>query len=75
MEKSWDGYITALSKQTIPSSNIDTTVFSSGFQEYKVLGKNLETQKKYDAMFKEWEGVEASNKAIPLYRTEFMPFN
>ena len=54
MEKSWDGYITALGKQTIPSSNIDTNVFSSGFQEYKVLEKNIETQKKYDAMFKEW---------------------
>lgn len=74
MEKSWDGYITALSKQTIPSSNIDSYQ-KSGFQEYKVLETNLETQKKYDAMFKEWEGVEASNKAIPLYRTEFMPFN
>ena len=82
MQKSWDGYITALGKLSIPSSTIDGGLpFPnsggplSGFQEFKVLEKNKETQKKYDAMFREWEGIEASNKATSLYKPEFMPVN
>lgn len=78
MEKSWNGYITALANQTNPASNIDMGAQfptsggpASGFLEF--CPRNKETQKKYDAMSPDWKGIEASNSAINLYRAEFMP--
>ena len=76
MKKSWDGYITALTKQSNPSSNIDTLPFptsggpSSGFLEFH---PKTNIQKKYDAMNPEWEGIKASNDAINLFKADFMP--
>ena len=73
MQKSWDGYITALSKQSIPSSN--TLPFptsggpSSGFLEFH---PKTDIQKKYDAMNPHWEGIKASNDAINLFKADFM---
>ena len=78
MQKSWDGYITALGKQANPASTIDggipfpnTGGGFSGFKEYKP--NNPEIQKRYDAMSPNWEGIEASNSAVNLFRAEFMP--
>jgi hypothetical protein len=74
MQKSWDGYIVALSKQSTPSSSIDAGVFPtsggprSGFLELPATN-NL---KKYDAMSPEWNGITA-NLPTNIYKTESMP--
>lgn len=68
MEKSWEGYLKALGTQKPPKHNIDTLPFNTtstvetGFLEWKP--KNLDIQKKYDAMSPDWQGVQASEKAI-----------
>lgn len=74
MQKSWDGYIVALSKQSSPSSTIDTLPFptsggpSSGFLEFH---PKYDIQKKYDAMNPEWH-VEI-NLPTNIYKPDFMP--
>jgi hypothetical protein len=71
MQKSWDGYITALSKQFTPLSN--TLPFpnsggpSSGFIELP----KTDTLKKYNAMNPEWH-VEI-NLPTDIYKPDFMP--
>jgi hypothetical protein len=73
MDKSWQGYITALGGQKPPASNIDGGMaFSNteggpptGFVEWKP----KDTLKNYDAMSGSWKGVEASEAgAKNLYK-------
>ena len=79
MEQNWQGFITALGKQKIPSSSIDLGVTSkflvpeTGFQPITVVNPNA--QKKYDAMSGSWEGISASESAVSsgVYKTSFMP--
>jgi hypothetical protein len=76
MDKSWQGYITALGGQKPPASNIDAGMpFSNteggaptGFVEWKP----KDTLKNYDAMSGSWQGVEASEAAA---KTIFKPTN
>jgi len=79
MQKSWDGYITALGAQRNPSTTIDTGIPfptsggpPSGFVEFH---PKYDIQKKYDAMHPEWEGIKASNAHISDFKTDFMPIN
>ena len=74
MQKSWDGYIVALSKQSNPSSTIDPGIPfptsggpSSGFLELRKT-KNL----KDDAMNPNWDGIEI-NLPTNIYKPDFMP--
>ena len=68
MQKSWDGYITALGvKDTLsfPTSGGP----HSGFQPLKP----VQVKGNYDAMTPDWEGISASNAATSLYKPDFMP--
>lgn len=81
MNKSWSDYIIAIGGQKPPASNIDNSAFSNteggpptGFVEWKP--KNMEIQKRYDAMSGSWEGITASEKnATKVFKTEYAPFN
>jgi hypothetical protein len=75
MQKSWDGYITALGAQRNPSTTIDTGIPfptsggpDSGFLE---LRPKTDSLKKYDAMNPEWEGIKPSNSTTDMYKPEF----
>jgi hypothetical protein len=78
MDKSWQGYITALGTQKPPASNIDGGIPYSnteggpptGFVEWKP----KTTLKNYDAMSGSWKGVEASEAAINnIYKPKNAP--
>jgi|UniRef100_A0A6C0CUI9 hypothetical protein len=82
MDKSWQAYITALGAQKPPASSIDTGIpFSNteggpatGFVELKP--KNLDIQKRYDAMSGSWEGVSASESAAnTVFKHDYAPVN
>jgi hypothetical protein len=78
MDKSWQGYITALGSQKPPASNIDNGIPfsnteggpSTGFVEWKP----KTTLKNYDAMSGSWQGVEASEAAMnTIYKPKNAP--
>jgi hypothetical protein len=80
MNKSWQGYITALGNQKPPASNMDTGLKypnteggpATGFIE--LIPKNAEQQKKFDAMSGSWEGIKASEAAAnTVFKHEFAP--
>jgi hypothetical protein len=80
MDKSWQGYITALGTQKPPASNIDGGMpFSNteggpptGFVEWKP----KTTLKNYDAMNSSWKGVAASEAAAnTIFKHEYAPVN
>jgi hypothetical protein len=80
MDKSWQGYITALGGQKPPASNLDGGMaFSNteggpptGFVEWKPKA----TLKNYDAMNSAWQGVAASEAAAKtIYKAENAPVN
>lgn len=80
MEKSWQGYITALGGQKPPASNIDGGMPfsnteggpSTGFVQWKP----KDTLKKYDAMNTGWLGAEASELAANrIFKPENAPAN
>ena len=49
--------------KSIPSTTYNaTTTTRTGFLEFKP--RDMETQKKYDAMSPSWQGVESSMKAV-----------
>lgn len=82
MQKHWEGYVNALSANSIPATS-NTPVASyktsssdlgtSGFLD--MVPKNAEMQARYDAMSGSWAGVDASNKAISkgVFSTDAMP--
>lgn len=61
--KSYGDYLVATQKETRPSSsyNAPSTTWT-GFLEFKP--RDMETQRKYDAMSPSWEGVESSMRAV-----------
>lgn len=77
MEKSWQGYITALGGQKPPASNIDQGMAfsnteggpSTGFVQWKP----KDTLKNYDAMNSAWQGVAASEAGVNIYKAENAP--
>ena len=80
MDKSWQGYITALGAQKLPASNIYGGMpFSNteggpptGFVEWKP----KTTLKNYDAMNSAWQGVAASESAAnTVFKHEYAPVN
>ena len=61
--KSFGDYLVATQKNTRPSSSYNATVTTpTGFLEFKPRDMNI--QKKYDAMSPSWEGVDSSMKAV-----------
>jgi hypothetical protein len=61
--KSFGDYLVATQKTVRPSSSYNATVTTpTGFMEFKP--RDMETQKKYDAMSPSWEGVDSSMKAV-----------
>lgn len=61
--KSYGDYLVATQKDVRPGSSYNATVTThTGFLEFKP--RDMETQKKYDAMSPSWEGVESSMKAV-----------
>ena len=61
--KSYGDYLVATQKNVRPSSSYNATVTTpTGFMEFKP--RDMETQKKYDAMSPSWEGVDSSMKAV-----------
>jgi hypothetical protein len=61
--KSYGDYLVATQKDVRPSSSYNANVTTrTGFLEFKP--RDMEIQKKYDAMSPSWEGVESSMKAI-----------
>lgn len=61
--KSFGDYLVATQKNVRPSSSYNATVTTpTGFMEFKP--RDMETQKKYDAMSPSWEGVDSSMKAV-----------
>jgi hypothetical protein len=56
-------YVVATGKEAKPSSSYNaTSTTSTGFLEFKP--RDMDTQRKYDAMSPDWEGVESSDAAI-----------
>ena len=63
MFKSYGDYLVATQKDVRPGSSYNATVTThTGFLEFKP--RDMETQKKYDAMSPSWEGVDSSMKAV-----------
>ena len=61
--KSYGDYLVATQKDVRPGSSYNATVTTpTGFLEFKP--RDMETQKKYDAMSPSWEGVDSSMKAV-----------
>ena len=61
--KSYGDYLVATQKDVRPSSSYNaTSTTPTGFLEFKP--RDMETQRKYDAMSPAWEGVESSMKAV-----------
>lgn len=61
--KSYGDYLVATQKDVRPSSSYNATSTTwTGFLEFKP--RDMETQKKYDAMSPSWEGVDSSMKAV-----------
>lgn len=61
--KSYGDYLVATQKDVRPGSSYNATVSTpTGFLEFKP--RDMETQKKYDAMSPSWEGVDSSMKAV-----------
>lgn len=61
--KNYGEYLVALDKKSVPSTSYNAqSTTRSGFLEFKP--RDMETQKKYDAMSPGWEGVESSMKAV-----------
>lgn len=82
MQDHWQGYITALGAQKIPSTTMpDVAPYETSSNQTGVTGfgdilpKQPEIQAKYDAMQGSWEGVSATDKALSkgLFKTEAMP--
>ena len=81
MESNWKGYLSALGKQKIPQTTLDTKPFettegnttSSGFIEWKP----PIDQSKHDPMSLKWQGVNSSENArmTSIYKPVFMPVN
>lgn len=56
-------YVNATDKKSEPSTSYNAkTSTPTGFMEFKP--RDMETQKKYDAMSPNWEGVDSSMKAV-----------
>jgi hypothetical protein len=63
LSKNYKDYIVAVDNTSVPSTSYNAqTTTRSGFLEFKP--RDMETQKKYDAMSPAWEGVESSMKAV-----------
>jgi hypothetical protein len=61
--KSFGDYLVATQKNVRPSSSYNISVTTpTGFMEFKPRDMNI--QKKYDAMSPDWEGVDSSMKAV-----------
>jgi hypothetical protein len=61
--KSYGDYLVATQKEVRPGSSYNVAVTTpTGFLEFKP--RDMETQKKYDAMSPSWEGVDSSMKAV-----------
>ncbi len=61
--KHYEDYVVATGKEAKPSSSYNaSTTTRTGFLEFKP--RDMNSQRKYDAMSPEWEGVESSDKAI-----------
>ena len=56
-------YVVATGKEIRPSSSYNaSTTTRTGFLEFKP--RDMETQRKYDAMSPNWEGIDSTNEAI-----------
>lgn len=61
--KDYKEYLIVRDNQEIPGSVYEAkTTTTSGFLEFKP--RDMDAQRKYDAMSPGWEGLESSNKAI-----------
>lgn len=61
--KSYGDYLVATQKNVRPSSSYNATVTTpTGFMEFKP--RDMDIQRKYDAMSPAWEGVDSSMKAV-----------
>ena len=61
--KSYGDYLVATQKNQRPSSSYNISVTTpTGFMEFKP--RDMDIQKKYDAMSPNWEGVDSSMKAV-----------
>jgi len=82
MEKSWQGYVSALGTNKPPKTTIDTGIpypttegntISTGFVQWKTPNPNI--QAKYDAMSPSWGGIQASESAAAtsVFKADYMP--
>lgn len=63
LSKNYGDYVVAVAKESKPSTSYNAqTTTRSGFLEFKP--RDMETQRKYDAMSPSWEGVDSSMKAV-----------
>jgi hypothetical protein len=63
VSKNYGEYVVAVGAESRPSTSYNAqTTTRTGFLEFKP--RDMETQKKYDAMSPNWEGVESSMKAV-----------
>jgi hypothetical protein len=61
--KSYGDYLVATQKDVRPGSSYNaTSTTPTGFLEFKP--RDMATQRKYDAMSPDWEGVDSSMKAV-----------
>ena len=84
-EQHWSGYLNALgSAKHIPQTSMpaveiypttDSTIGVSGFLD--LTPKQPEIQARYDAMSGNWEGIQATNKALAngLFSTDPAPLS
>jgi hypothetical protein len=63
LAKNYADYVVAVGSETTPSTTYNaSTTTRTGFLEFKP--RDMDTQRKYDAMSPAWEGVESSMAAV-----------
>lgn len=63
LSKHYGDYVVATAKEARPSSSYNAaSTTPTGFLEFKP--RDMETQRKYDAMSPNWEGIDSTNAAI-----------
>lgn len=82
MQQHWEGYVNAIGGQKTPQTSMpniapyETTsseTGKTGFMDLLLSPVQKQIQARYDAMSGSWEGVDASEANLSLFKTENAP--
>jgi hypothetical protein len=82
MQQHWEGYMNAIGQSKVPQTsmpqvapfeNTSSETRKTGFMDLLVNPVQQKIQARYDAMSGSWEGVDASEANVSLFKTEHAP--